>query len=847
MRRPRFLLFLAGLLLSAAVAPAYQNPLKDTVQPIDNVANPLIVKHADTYYLYAVTNSFQPNLGPDYGYKCWSSRDMVNWTPRGWALLQVDPWAGSPGTWGQYGFWGLDVQYRDGLFYMFYPSAQTPSGLKHISVARSSSPAGPFTEWITPLISSPDEQEFDPFVFTDDNGRTYLYWCTDKSGRNVISAQEMSSDLSAMIGARSEEIVGAPYAAWEKNICEGPVVIKNGGTYYLIYNGDAYDQADYAVGYATSSSPLGPFTKYAGNPILAKNLTLTPPISAVGAGNIVPSPDGRELFFSYEVAQDGLAPTGNKRIHIDRLSFDNGVLRIAGPTTTPQPDPSGSVIGGASILPANRSGASVSPAVDREQDAHAVTLAGSFTPCRRDSFTTGAIQPAGALTGWSTLGASTPGFAKARYDSANTAYIGEVCRDPYRFRISGVVGNATEWVPYSAIGTGSYVRAKFYMYYGGVDNPSDPRQIPNLRVRASSRFAVSSILEILHHQRLDPNNTTLSTELRPSSDPSRPSVYRVDFDPIDVPQMNHVTYVNGQPYPEGVMVAFETYALEPLEQGYIGMTEYVIGTYPAQEIADSLAAPAQVYEPSASDAGSLRLINSSAELAIFNLLPSTYAGDSPAADWSSSAKCTYSEAGTNSANPPPGITLDSTQVPGRRVGAALRDFHPGPDAARYVRVEPGKQYKIRWHVTSTQNSNLNTGIRFRGRSIKFAWSQKYEISGAFAAGTVNNSIAQQALPGIGCMNPDKNGNENGGWYTLLMNTPMSPEIRPEFDEGASIEQRMPNIAAQPGPGDPNPSRRDLRVGVDMIDTYSQHPNNRAEKGNFTVDRIEVRTYPLVSD
>ena len=72
------------------------------------------------------------------------------------------------------------------------------------------------------------------------------------------------------------------------------------------------------------------------------------------------------------------------------------------------------------------------------------------------------------------------------------------------------------------------------------------------------------------------------------------------------------------------------------------------------------------------------------------------------------------------------------------------------------------QYKVRFHLTAIQQSNRQPQIRMRARSVKFNWTQKYEIGDAWAGGTANNTIAQQLLPGIGTMNPDKTGSENGG-------------------------------------------------------------------------------------
>src|SRR5262249_52613164 len=142
------------------------------------------------------------------------------------------------------------------------------------------------------------------------------------------------------------------------------------------------------------------------------------------------------------------------------------------------------------------------------------------------------------------------------------------------------------------------------------------------------------------------------------------------------------------------------------------------------------------------------------------------------------------------------------------------------------------------HVVSSQNCNVQAQMRARARSIKFAWSQKYEVGGAYGTdGSQNTSIAKQSLPGVGSMNPDKSGAENGGWYTLLFNTPISSDI----------QAQQPHITKQPGPGVNNDSMRDLRVGFDLIDTISTGSNAKLETGLFTVDRIEIRKYDLVGD
>jgi uncharacterized repeat protein (TIGR01451 family) len=442
-----------------------------------------------------------------------------------------------------------------------------------------------------------------------------------------------------------------------------------------------------------------------------------------------------------------------------------------------------------------------------------------------DEFTTDVTNPVpGGTTGWTPIGTFVPGSITGDYDQQNTALRVTVSSSTTsQLRIAGWFTANTERIPYSTVGTGNYIRAKFYVFTANQENPGDLNQVPNVRMRVSSRFAVSSVLEVFNHLQGDPAGNTFASELRPSNLATSPSVYRVDFDPIDVPALD----VAG----EGISRGFEAYSLENQENGDVELAEASIGYYPAQCIASSGDLIA-VYQPTATDAGNLKVMNSTTDLSI-QTLDLSYVEDTDPAH-----QPLYSESNL-------GVTADSRPVPTDRIGILNREFDPGADLTLRARVEPAKQYQVRWHVVSTTNANRNPKLTLRGRSIKFMWSQKYEVGGAYATDGYTAVIAQQALPGVGCQNPDKDASENGGWYTLLMHTPMSPDIRAEV--AGSLAAKMPFISAQPGPGEDTSSVRDLRVAFDQIDTLSSSRYKAREAGEFTIDRIEVRSYELVAD
>ncbi len=82
---------------------------------------------------------------------------------------------------------------------------------------------------------------------------------------------------------------------------------------------------------------------------------------------------------------------------------------------------------------------------------------------------------------------------------------------------------------------------------------------------------------------------------------------------------------------------------------------------------------------------------------------------------------------------------------------------------------------------------------------------------------------------------------------------MSTEIRPDNLAGVPyapevpLATRMPNTCSLPGQGDNADSVRTLKVAVDLFDTVSRGDGADTEIGNMTVDRIEVRAFPLIAD
>ncbi|MGY4384424.1 hypothetical protein ACVWYN_001450 [Pedobacter sp. UYP24] len=221
------------------------------------MADPTIFADKGKFYLYGTSSN--------KGFEVYQSADLKKWTgPAG----KNNGFVLSKGqSFGAGGFWAPQVFKRDGKYYMAYTADE------QIAIASSDSPLGPFKQKELKALSGTGKQ-IDPFLFFDDTGKVYLYHVKLQNG-NRIFVVEMKPDLSDVImGTEKECISGAEY--WENTqktdwpVTEGPTVIKHKSLYYLIYSANDFRNIDYAVGYATSQSPLGPWKKFSGNPIISR-------------------------------------------------------------------------------------------------------------------------------------------------------------------------------------------------------------------------------------------------------------------------------------------------------------------------------------------------------------------------------------------------------------------------------------------------------------------------------------------------------------------------------------------------------------------------------------------------
>jgi beta-xylosidase len=240
-------------------------------------------------------------------------------------------------------------------------------------VAVATSPKGPFKEISDKPLFDPGYPIIDATVFFNTDGKLYLYysrccykhavksevadWAAKKGLYKEIEESwvygvELKSDFSGVIGEpvtvlRPPVKMNDKQAEWEsrsvtsgevnRRWTEGSTTFKHNGLYYIMYSGNFYGGENYAVGYATSKSPLGPFIKAANNPVLQKNTNKGGEVTGTGHNSIITIPGGK----MYCVYHGRTKASGKDRVvFIDKMNITReGKLVVSGPTTTNQPKP----------------------------------------------------------------------------------------------------------------------------------------------------------------------------------------------------------------------------------------------------------------------------------------------------------------------------------------------------------------------------------------------------------------------------------------------------------------------------------------------------------------------------
>ncbi|GAB3967679.1 glycoside hydrolase family 43 protein [Actinoallomurus acanthiterrae] len=301
-----------------------QNPVLPGFHP-----DPSIVRVGAEYFLATSTFEWYP------GVMVHRSADLVHWEPAGHILDRPDL-LDLRGVADSAGVWAPSLSYHDDRFWLVYSIVRTVgSPFKDVDNLLITAPAidGP---WSEPIFLN--SSGFDPSLFHDDDGRTWLanqQWDHREGHPSFagIVLQEYDHGERALVGEpvnvlRHDELI------------EGPNLYRRDGWYHLML-AEGGTGWNHGILMARSRSLTGPYELDPGGSLLTTRDSPGFPLQKAGHGELVETADG-EWYLAHLASRPVDTPDGPRSILgretcLQRVEWtDDGRLRLAGGGSRPR-------------------------------------------------------------------------------------------------------------------------------------------------------------------------------------------------------------------------------------------------------------------------------------------------------------------------------------------------------------------------------------------------------------------------------------------------------------------------------------------------------------------------------
>ncbi len=191
----------------------YKNPIINA-----DYSDPDAIRAGDDYYL--VSSSFEDIPGIPILH----SKDLVNWTIIGHALLRQLPYDHYSKPQHGSGVWAPSIRYHNSEFYIYYPDPDFG-----IYLIKSRKAEGP---WSKPVLVEEGKGLIDPCPLWDDDGKVYLVhaFAGSRAGiKSLIVVKQLNKE-----GAKTIDNGVLVYDGHESDpTIEGPKFYKRNGYYYI--------------------------------------------------------------------------------------------------------------------------------------------------------------------------------------------------------------------------------------------------------------------------------------------------------------------------------------------------------------------------------------------------------------------------------------------------------------------------------------------------------------------------------------------------------------------------------------------------------------------------------------
>ncbi|MFA6084027.1 family 43 glycosylhydrolase [Mucilaginibacter sp.] len=270
--------FASSFIPDVAIAQKSQKPKEIVITNFDHQGNQVIRYNTlgdaidahdgeialfnNTYYLYGTSYDCGFEWGnknaPFCGFKVYSSKDMLNWTDKGYLFdAKTKVWQ-TRCNGNTYGCFRPHVVYnhQTHLYVLWINVYDNVSGYR---VFTSKTPVGPFAEVAEPKLAvntnapAAGLNNGDHDIFIDDDGTAYLAY-TDWRTKGTIVIEKLSDDYLTGTGEVVKSVTNGQ--------TEAPGMFKRNGIYYVVYSDP---NCGYCSGtgtsYKTAKSPLGPWSE----------------------------------------------------------------------------------------------------------------------------------------------------------------------------------------------------------------------------------------------------------------------------------------------------------------------------------------------------------------------------------------------------------------------------------------------------------------------------------------------------------------------------------------------------------------------------------------------------------
>lgn len=248
-------------------------------------ADPAIIRVGEEYYIATSTFEWYP------GVQLHRSRDLAHWEllPRPLSRSNQLHMSGAPSS---AGVWAPDISYHDGTFYLIYTDVKTGNGGRTFYDVRNFlvTTQDLYGEWSEPIYLN--GSGFDPAMFHDDDGRSYLVnmqfdyrpWNIRFAG---IVMQEYSKEEGKLIGEPKNIFAGT-----SRRVTEAPHIYKKDGYYYLFCaeGGTQYNHCETVL---RSKNIWGPYELSPYSPIVTSLPYPQNPLQKAGHASIVEAGNGK--------------------------------------------------------------------------------------------------------------------------------------------------------------------------------------------------------------------------------------------------------------------------------------------------------------------------------------------------------------------------------------------------------------------------------------------------------------------------------------------------------------------------------------------------------------------------